>query len=294
MEQREHGIVVDGGRTLHFRESGDLDGPLVFVHHGSPGAGLQQPKVVRDAAGRGLRLIAHDRPGYGGSTRLPGRRVDHVAADVAAIADYLGVQRFAVWGASGGGPHALACAALLPDRVVACAAIASPAPYAAEGLDWTAGMGELNVSEFAILAQGPEAHMAFLRGEANGLLSAGPGELRAALSTVLSEVDREALTDELAVHLTENLRLGLEQGVEGWHDESVATYEPWGFDPAAIDVPTQVWHGEQDRFVPAAHGRWLAERIPAADAHISAEHGHVSLISMSVPRVHAWMAELLA
>jgi pimeloyl-ACP methyl ester carboxylesterase len=293
VEQREHSIVVDDGRTLHFRESGDVDGPLVFAHHGSPGAGLAEPKVVSDAAERGLRMVTHDRPGYGDSTRLPGRRVDHVAADVAAIADHLGVQRFAVWGASGGGPHALACAAQLPDRVVACAAIASPAPYDAEGLDWTAGMGELNVSEIAILAEGPEAHMAFLRREADGMLSAGPAEMRAALSTVLSEIDREALTDELAVHLAENLRLGLKQGVEGWHDESVATYQPWGFDPAAIEVPTQVWHGEQDRFVPAAHGCWLAERIPGVGAHIRAEHGHVSLIPVAVPCVHAWMVELL-
>ncbi len=293
MTQHAHSLTAGDGRTLFYRESGDSDGPLVFALHGSPGVGILMPDVIDDAAARGIRLIAHDRPGYGGSTRLPGRRVDHVAADLAEIADQLGVERFGVWGASGGGPHALASAALLPDRVVAAAAIASPAPYDAEGLDWTQGMGELNVSEIAILAQGPEAHIAWLRSEAEGMLSASPADLRSALSTLLSDVDRAALTDALAAHLHESFRLAVQHGVEGWHDESVAAFEPWGFDLGSIEVPVQVWHGEQDRFVPVGHGRWLAERIHGADVHISASDGHVSLIGSRVPQVQGWLAEML-
>jgi pimeloyl-ACP methyl ester carboxylesterase len=293
MTQHARSLTAGDGRTLFYRESGDADGPLVFALHGSPGVGLLMPDVVDDAAARGIRLIAHDRPGYGGSTRLPGRRVGHVAADLAEIADQLGVGRFGVWGVSGGGPHALASAALLPDRVVAAAAIASPAPYDAEGLDWTDGMGELNVAEIEVLARGAEAHTAWLRSQAEGMLSADAGDLRAALSTLLSEVDRAALTDELAAHLHENFRLSLEQGVEGWHDESVSAFEPWGFDLGSIEVPVQVWHGEQDRFVPVGHGRWLAQRIPGVDARISASDGHISLIGSGVPKVQGWLAEML-
>jgi pimeloyl-ACP methyl ester carboxylesterase len=286
-------MVAGDGRTLVVSEYGDPDGPLVFAMHGTPGVGQLEPKVITDAHARGLRLVAHDRPGYGDSTRLPGRAVDHVAGDVIAIADQLGVERFAVWGVSGGGPHALACAALVPDRVVACAAVASPAPYEAEGLEWAEGMGDLNASEIEILARGTEAHIEWLRSEADGMLTADPADLRAGLSTVLSEVDREALTDELAAHLHENFRQAVRHGVEGWHDESVSSYEPWGVDLGAIEVPVQIWHGEQDRFVPVSHGRWLAERIPGVDAHISASHGHVSLIGSCIPDVHAWVGELL-
>jgi len=293
VDQQQHVMVAGDGRRLVVSEYGDPDGPPVFAMHGTPGVGLLEPKVIRDAHARGLRLVAHDRPGYGDSTRLPGRRVDHVAADVVAIADQLGVGRFAVWGVSGGGPHALACAALLPDRVVACAAVASPAPFEANGLDWTDGMGELNVAEIEILAQGADAHIAWLHSEAEGMLTTDPADLRAGLATVLSEVDSEALTDELAAHLHANFRQAVRNGVEGWHDESVSSYEPWGIDLGSIEVPVQIWHGEQDRFVPASHGRWLAERIPGVDARISASHGHISLIGSCIPDVHAWVGELL-
>jgi pimeloyl-ACP methyl ester carboxylesterase len=294
MEQREHTARAGDGRLLHFYEAGDLDGPVVFEMHGTPGCGLPRERLAKAAFHTGLRLISHDRPGYGGSERLPGRHVGHVAGDVAAIADQLGVARFGVSGISGGGPHALACAALLPDRVVACAAIASPAPYDAEGLDWAEGMGEMNSVEIEILAQGADAHVAWLREQGEAMLAGGPGDLQAGLETLLSDVDRAALTDELAADLFAGFSRGLEPGVEGWHDESVSSFASWDVDLGSISVPVRICHGEQDRFVPVSHGRWLAAQIPGVDARFSPEHGHVSLIEASAPEVHAWMAEMLA
>jgi pimeloyl-ACP methyl ester carboxylesterase len=294
MEQREHTVRAGDGRELHFYEAGDLDGPVVFEMHGTPGCGLLTERTIEDAFHRGLRLISHDRPGYAASARLPGRHVGHVAGDVAAIADQLGVARFGVSGVSGGGPHALACAALLPDRVVACAAIASPAPYDAEELDWAEGMVGMNSVEIEILAQGADAHIAWLREQADAMLAGGPEDLQAGLETMLSDVDRAALTEELAADLFASFSRGLEPGVEGWHDESVASFAPWDADLGSISVPVRVRHGEQDRFVPVSHGHWLAARIPGVDARFSPEHGHVSLIEASVPEVHAWMAEMLA
>src|SRR5579864_6011560 len=156
-------ISVSDGRRLRIHEAGAADGPLVLVQQGTPMSGLLFESHVRDAEQRGLRLVAYDRPGYGGSTPAPRRSVADAAADVDAIADALDVERLAVWGISGGGPHALACAALLPDRVVAAAALGSIAPYEAEGLDWYAGMGETNVNEFGAAAAGEQALEDYLR-----------------------------------------------------------------------------------------------------------------------------------
>ena len=136
------------GRTLRVVEAGIPDGVPILVHHGTPGSGLFYPPWVSDAEERGIRLLGYDRPGYGSSTPSPGRSVASAADDVVAIAEALGLKRLSTWGLSGGGPHALACAALLPNLVVAAAALAPPAPYGSDGLDWFAGMGEQNVVEF--------------------------------------------------------------------------------------------------------------------------------------------------
>ena len=282
------------GRVVAVYEAGDPDGRVVFALHGTPGCGRLRPEVGENAGELGLRLLAHDRPGYGGSTRQPGRNVASVAADVAALADHFGAERFAVWGASGGGPHSLACAALMPDRVVAAAAIASSAPYGAEGLDYFEGMGELNASEVEIMAEGPERHMAFLREQLDEMLSGTPEALREGLSTLLAPVDRAALTDDLARYLFEVFRIAVAPGVEGWHDESVADLSDWGFSLDDIRVPVAIWHGEQDRFVPIGHGRWLAEHVPGAEFHDEPELGHVSLIEQRTPDAQAWLAGHLA
>jgi len=152
---REHRVPVNG-RTLAVLEAGDESGRAVVAVHGTPGSGLLWRGLVEDAEARGMRLLAYDRPGYGRSDPHPGRTVADAAGDVAAMADALGFDRFAVEGGSGGGPHTLACAALLPDRVVAAASLAGVAPYPAEGLDWLDGMGQDNLDEFAATLAGPE------------------------------------------------------------------------------------------------------------------------------------------
>src|SRR6201996_3090714 len=142
---QQHVVPAPGGRVLAVEEAGAPGGLAVLVHNGTPNSRHLYGPNVRDAAARGLRLIGYDRPGYGGSSPQPGRTVADCAGDVRAICAELGIDRLATWGISGGGPHVLACAALLPDLVAAAASLASPAPYTAEGLDWFDGMGQSNV-----------------------------------------------------------------------------------------------------------------------------------------------------
>jgi pimeloyl-ACP methyl ester carboxylesterase len=290
MNLLQHELTTTDGRTLRVYDSGDPDGHPIFGLHGTPGCGRLRQSAIDSAGDNGLRLLSHDRPGYGGSSRQPGRLIRDVAADVATIADQLGIDRFGVWGISGGGPHALACAALLPERVIAAVSIASPAPIDADGLDYFADMGDMNAEEVEILAKGAEHHIAWLREQADAMQTGSAEDLRTALATLLSPVDREALTNELAAYLHENFRLAMAQGVEGWHDESVAELSPWAFDVGTIRVPMQVWHGEQDRFVPVSHGRWLGDQVPGAELQISADDGHISLIERGVPLAQDWLA----
>src|SRR5947208_11991340 len=149
-------LQLPDGRTLRTYATGATGGELIVMHHGTPASGCPSRWMADDAASRGASLVGYDRPGYGGSTRQPGRTVADAAADTAAIADALGVERFRTWGVSGGGPHALACAALFADRVIAAATIASVAPYDAEGLDYLAGMGQGNIDEFGAALAGEE------------------------------------------------------------------------------------------------------------------------------------------
>lgn len=282
-------VATTDGRTLTVREAGDADGFPVLAISGTPGSSPLYPPHARDAAARGIRLFSYDRPGYGGSTRQQGRKVADCAADVAAVADALGVTRFGVWGISGGGPHALAAAALLPDRVVAAAVLASVAPYDARGLDFLEGMGEQNVQEFGAIFEGEEAHRASTEKQRQELLSATPEQLVELWRTLLGPSDREVATGALAAFLLDNIRVAIGAGADGWIDDDLAFVAPWGFDLAAIRVPVQLWHGEQDMFVPFGHGKWLAEHIPGVDARLTAADGHLTLAERRVPEVHGWL-----
>ncbi len=236
-----------------------------------------------------MRLIGYDRPGYGLTPARPDRRVADAAADVAAVADALGLERFAVWGHSGGGPHALAVAALLPERVVAAAALASLAPYDAAGLDWLAGMGGDNLAEFGAALAGREALEAYLREAAPGFLAGEPAELAAAIRSLLSPVDAAVLNGEYALGLIQTIRTGLVARTDGWRDDDLAFVSPWGFDPAAIAVPLLIVHGRQDLFVPQAHGRWLAARVPAAITSFDPNGGHLTVAASAIHKVHEWL-----
>jgi pimeloyl-ACP methyl ester carboxylesterase len=287
---REHRIPVDG-RHLAVLDAGNESGPAVFVSHGTPGSALLWRGLIEDAESRGMRLLGYDRPGYGGSDPDPGRRVSDAARDVAAMADVLGIERFAVEGGSGGGPHALACAALQPDRVVAAASLAGVAPYPAEGLDWLEGMGEDNVQEFSAAQAGRDELERFVSAMTDGMLAAEPNALADTLKSLCSPVDAAVLTGELADYLLDALRRALGESVEGWIDDDFAFVSPWGFELGEIRVPVQLWHGAEDRFVPIAHGRWLAERIPGIEAHLSEEDGHLTIQIGRIADVHAWLLQ---
>jgi len=284
-------VTLADGRTLHVYDEGDPAGAAVVVHHGTPSSGRLHPSFVDDARARGGRWIGFDRPGYGGSSAQLGRSVGDAAADVAELLDGLDVDRFATWGHSGGGPQPLACAALLPERCVAAATLASPAPYGAEGLDFLEGMGELNVEEFDRVLAGREAvEPVVLRNQAE-MFSAGPDGLRQAMLTVLSPLDQEAFTPEVGEWIYSVMVEGAGERIEGWRDDDLAFVNPWGFDPADIRVPVLLLHGVQDLMAPPGHGRWLAGRIPGVQAEISDDQGHITLLVNPVPDAHEWLLE---
>jgi len=291
MSAREHTIDGPGGRRLRVREDGDLGGVPVVAHHGTPGSRLIYARWVEDAAQRGIRLITYDRPGYGGSDRHVGRAVADAAADVEAIADALGLDPILTHGRSGGGPHALACAALLGDRVAAAATFASVAPYDADGLDFLAGMGEDNVIEIGAAAEGPDALAPVLEEFTPKMLEADPEELAGALKSLLSPPDVAVVSGEIAEQMIVSTREGIGAGREGWLDDDLAFVKPWGFDLASIAVPLQLWQGRQDLMVPAAHGEWLAARLPGVDAHLSDDDGHLSIEHGRIGDGHAWLLE---
>jgi pimeloyl-ACP methyl ester carboxylesterase len=282
-------VETADGRTLALEEAGDPAGLPVLVHNGTPNSRHLYAPNVADAAQRGLRLIGYDRPGYGGSTPQPGRTVADCAADVRAICDSLGLTRLAMWGISGGGPHVLACAALLPGLVSAAASLASPAPCDAEGLDWFDGMGQDNIDDFRLYQSDPEASRAKLEKDREVLLAATPDDLMQGWQTLLTPTDAAALTGEVAGFLTWSMQDGLAPGGEGWWEDGVAQSAPWGFDLSQISVPVLVMHGRQDRFVPFGHGEWLAAHVPGAQARLLGNDGHVTLLQRRIPEVHAWL-----
>ena len=179
-------VELADGRSLELHELGDPDGFPVVFHHGTPGSGTLYARWATP----GVRLIAYDRAGYGGSTRSPGRAVVDVVADITAVADALGLERFATWGLSGGGPHSLACAALCDERLVAAATLAGVGPWNADGLDWLAGMGEGNLEEFDLVLAGEEALRPAIERERGEMLAAAPEQLRDAMAPHL-EPDRQ-------------------------------------------------------------------------------------------------------
>jgi pimeloyl-ACP methyl ester carboxylesterase len=291
MAQREHTVEAPGGRTLRVLEDGVPGGVPVIAHHGTPGSRLLYRRWVEDATERGIRLIAYDRPGYGGSDRRPGRSVADVAADVEAIADALGLDRILTQGRSGGGPHALACAALLGDRVAAAATLASVAPYDAEGLDFLAGMGEDNVEEIGAAIEGAEALGPLLEEFAPRLLEADPDELVEGLKSLLSPPDVAVVDGGLAEELIAVTSEGIRTTRGGWLDDDLAFVKPWGFELDSISVPLQVWQGRQDLMVPLAHGEWLARHLPGADVRLSDDDGHLSIEHLRIGELHAWLVE---
>ncbi len=275
----ETDLELGDGRTLHAYDTGadHTDGRLaVFWHHGTPNIGAPPEPLFPAAARLGIRWVSYDRPGYGGSSPCPDRDVASVAADAAAVADALGIDRFAVMGHSGGGSHALACGALLPGRVLGVVVVAGLAPFGAEGLDWFEGFGPGGVAELRAAAAG-----------------------RAALEKHLEESDSEpdfTPEDEAALAgewswFIDVVRPALAGGMGGFIDDDLASVGAWGFDAADVVAPALFLHGGRDRVVPASHGEWLARHCPSAELWLYPEDGHISVLNSGAAAAMSWLRE---
>jgi len=263
---------------------------LVF-HHGQPGAALLWDDLVAAASTFEWRVVMLSRPGYATSTRTPGRSVADAAPDVEQVLDHLDAGRFVTAGWSGGGPHALACGALLAPRCAAVATIAGVAPYSGvTDLDWTEGMGPENIEEFQALLSGDpglEARIADLMGS---LAVIQPDQLIDSLGGLLSNPDKAALRGDFAAFFAAWFRLAASTGSGGYWDDDRAFIAPWGFDLDAISVPVAVWRADRDLMVPPSHGMWLAAHIPTATGIAANGEGHVSLLTRHIDDIVARLA----
>ena len=256
---------------------GPKDGPPLVFHHGTPGSLLSFEPFIQSALTRGLRYVSYSRPGYANSSRQTGRSIGDCSKDVEEILDHIKARRCYVIGWSGGGPHALACAALLPDRVIAASTIAGVAPYGLGDLDWFGGMGRENIQEFHAALAGEDELKPFLATAAHELAKVTPDRIISSLGDLVDQVDKAALTDEFGAFLVENIRVALLNGFWGWFDDDIAFTRDWGFQLSQIRIPVNVWQGSKDRMVPFAHGCWLSEHIPGARAHLIPDQGHLSI-----------------
>jgi pimeloyl-ACP methyl ester carboxylesterase len=273
-------LELGDGRTLHVYDTGadDADGRLaVFWHHGTPNIGALPEPLFAAAARLGIRWVSYDRPGYGGSSPYRDRDVASAADYVSCVADALGIDRFAVMGSSGGGPHALACGALLPERVLGMVVVAGLAPFDAEGLDWFAGMTASGVASLRAAAEGRAAKERY---EASG-----------------AEYDPEMFTPEDHAALSgawswvlDVVNPAVAAGPGGLIDDDLAFVAPWGFDPARVVAPTLFLHGGRDRVVPSSHGEWLARRCPSAELWLSPDDGHISVLHSGAAAME-WLRE---
>ncbi|GHA59768.1 alpha/beta hydrolase [Streptomyces tauricus] len=282
------GIRMRDGRRLAFQEWGDPEGTPVVLLHGTPGCRTGVvPQDMIDARPE-VRFIAYDRPGYGDSDRGPGRRVAQAARDVAALADALDLGPFAVLGRSGGAPHALACAALLPTRVRRAAALASLAPPSSEGLNWFEGMAESHVEEYTGALTDPVDFAERLASRAAGIRT-DPAQFLASIRDGLTESDRRIVSaPAVSDMLLRGYREALRTSAYGWLDDNLALLSHWGFDPARITRPVLLWHGAEDTFSPVGHFEWLARNIPRARPVLDPKGGHFSALE-ALPDVLDWL-----
>ncbi len=278
----EGDLRLPDGRTLHYYDTRtDPDQFPVLWHHGSPNIGSPPEPLFAAAETNGLHWISYDRPGYGGSSPDPDRTVASAAADVAALADALGIGRLTMLGHSGGGPHALACAALIPDRVVAAVSVSAPAPFDAEGLDWfdgwTPGLAAENRAAVAGRTE-LEAHWA----------AAEPENM-----DVFFTADDVAALDGRWSWVGHVAGEAMEQGGDGYLEDTLAGVRPWGFAPADIRVPVLQLHGEADQMVPPAHGKWLAAHCHGAQLRLIAGAGHITVLD-NAPGALEWLGDHMA
>nr|WP_020523876.1 alpha/beta hydrolase [Catelliglobosispora koreensis] len=281
-------IETPDGRRLTMEVTGHPNGSPVFLLHGTPGS-RNGPKPRAAILYRSeIRLITYDRPGYGGSTRQESRRVADAAADVATIADALGLDRFSVVGRSGGGPHALACAASMPDRVTRAAALVCLAPANAEGLNWFEGMSDDNVSAYETAEADASRFAERIRLRAERILR-DPESLIRLLLGQMPEVDRRIVqSTAMRKHLVSTYREAVRPGPYGWIDDALAFRQEWGFDLSSITVPVLLWHGTADTFSPLSHTLWLAKRLPQSEVWLEQNKAHFGAMEV-LPDVFPWL-----
>src|ERR1700728_395042 len=280
-------VPADDGRVLEALVAGPDDALPLVCHTGTPSGLVWTAPLAEAPAARGLRTVLYARPGYGGSTPQPGRLVADAAADVDKILERIGADEFVTAGWSRGGPHALACAALLPVRCLAAATIAGAAPYDSPGLDWMAGMAEENHEEFGAALAGEADLITFLDGAAGPLREISAAQVADGLGGLLSDTDKAALTAEFADHLAASLRAAVSPGIDGWRDDDLAFTRDWGLSLDALGhaTPVAIWQGDQDRMVPQTHGAWLAANIPLARARVRPGEGHLTLMINKVGEI---------
>ena len=284
-------IAATDGRRLAVESWGAADGQPIFLLHGTPGS-RSGPRPRASVLYRlGVRLISYDRPGYGGSDRREGRNVADAAGDVLAIADHLRIKKFGVVGRSGGGPHALACAALLEDRVSAVAALVSAAPPDADGLDWFAGMTPSNVDGYGTASVDTATIASRLSDRAD------PEILLSTLMLEMTDPDRR-IVDDFGIRqlLTDTYTEAFRNGAAGWIDDAVALSSPWGFDLSTIEAPVLLWHGKDDVFHPVTHTQWLSRQIQDGHAGsmvlVDIQPGAAHFDAMRVlPEVLVWVKD---
>jgi pimeloyl-ACP methyl ester carboxylesterase len=287
-------IVRVNGRDLAVEDPGPESGFPVILHNGV-GSRHLFPAAVADGQDRGFRLIGYDRPGCGGSTAMPGRVIADCAVDVQAIMTELGITRAAAWGSSGGGPYALATAARLPGLIAAVCVFASIGPYGMPGLDFAEGLGGEGLrAEVRKMFDEPERARADFRAQsAVTLAQRGSPEWWLELWGDRAEQDAahsRDWADYLAACIRDALRAD-DSGAfddDGSWDDDLAFYNPWGFDLAEIQAPVSLWHGMQD-FVPVAHARWLADRIPDVTTHFPADQDHSNVEEDNRAAAFAWL-----
>jgi pimeloyl-ACP methyl ester carboxylesterase len=265
----DESVSLPDGRIIAFTIIGDPVGPAVFYQHGAPGGRLELLGLDAAFTDAGVRVISADRPGYGGSTPAPGRTTESWPADVAALADHLGVERFAVIGLSSGGPYAVACASLLGTRVIGALVAAGNTD-----MSWPDARNGYLESELTMMGLDEAAAVAYCieRYGADGSRFF-EGEMD------LGATDNVWLADpENAASLFATMRDAFRQGVGGYAQDITVQGRPWTFDPGSILVPVIVAHGADDQLVPIEHSRHTAWLIPGSELRIVEGCGHLSLI----------------
>lgn len=263
-------VKLDGDRVVQAYDSGG-DGPVVMWFHGSPQTGRPLAPVLSAAASRGIRMLSYARPSYGGSTGRIGRDVASAAGDSAAVADAAGVDRFATMGASGGGPHARACAALLADRLTAVVSLAGIAPFS-DDPGWWAGMAAPGGIRAARL--GRDARAAY----------AAVDEFE---PTSFNAADYAALQGGWSA-LGDDVEASRAWGEDGLIDDDVAFASPWGFDLGDISAPVLLVQGGDDRVIPREHAERLHRSIRSSVIWRRGADGHISILD-AVPEALDWI-----